>query len=118
MRKITVVVLLIISLVQNTAAQDKHAAKTRHSVPASVSHMKLYPTEADKYVNIYVDFDTPKEFTLTLLPTELSYEKKWDVAAKSSYQYSLDVTQLPPGSYTVVLTWAEGKQESSFTVKR
>lgn len=85
---------------------------------AEKSHLKLYPKLATEYVNIYVEFDEPKDFKLILPASELNNEKKWEVNAKSSYQQSLTVNQLPEGSYSIVLVYDDKREEKTFTVKR
>lgn len=97
-------------LAQSSGGNSKEASKN--------AHMKLYPVEADKYVNVYVDFDEPTDFTLYLPGTILNDPKEWKVNAKTSYQHSMDVSQLPDGEYTLILTYNGKKQTEHFWVKR
>lgn len=102
-------VVLTIGSTAMLAAQDKDGED---------KHLKVYPVEADKFVNIYVDFDEPTDFTLRIPPTDKNNEKKWQVNAKSSYQHSLNVQQLPQGRYELILTYNSKEEKMSFTVKR
>ena len=63
--------------------------------------IKLYPNPADKYVNIYVDQPTAQSFTLSLYDTFGALIKEQQVDEQKSYQYNLDVSQLPNGKYKV-----------------
>lgn len=83
-----------------------------------VKHLKLYPVDADKYVNIYVEFTVPTDFTIIILGSERNNERKWELKAKTNHQQSMDVTQLPEGSYDIVLESAGAREEARFNVKR
>lgn len=109
--------LLLLPMLTN-AQQRNNKTPIKNVDSATSSHLKLYPTTADKYVNIYVTYDEPTDCTITLTATALSEEKKWEVKAIMSHQQSLDVTQLPPGSYIIVLSAGMYKELQTFTVKR
>lgn len=115
MKQLFVILTLMIALVGTATAQKKSNPK---QVTEQEKHLKLYPTMADKYVNIYAEFDAPQDFTLRLPPTELNNEKSWEVRAKESYQTSLDVTQLPDGTYTIILQYNGKKEVDTFYIER
>lgn len=93
-------------------AQDVEKARAKNV------HLKLYPREADRYVNVYVEFDEPTDFTLYIPGTDRNNPKSWSINAKSAYQHSMDVTQLPDGEYTITLQYNGDQETDTFVVKR
>ncbi len=85
---------------------------------AEIQHLKLYPTQAKTYVNVYVEYEQPTDFMIKIVGSPLNDEKKWELKAKTSYQQSLDVSQLPNGTYTITLDGGGVHREAQFSVKR
>ncbi len=115
------VIILAICLLPVISAHSQDGNKKKAAKKETVEevrHLKLYPTEADKYINIYVTYDEPTDFTITILGSERNNERKWDLKAKMTHQQSMDVTALPNGSYTITLTSDEVNEKSIFNVKR
>lgn len=98
-------------------AQHSNNKKQKVTAP-STQHLKLYPTTADKYVNIYVEYEAPTDIVITLLPTDRSNEKSWTVKAITSHQQSLDVTALPEGEYIIQLSAGKLIEKAVFNIKR
>lgn len=112
------VFLLLIFAILISNSVFAQEVKKNEVTKESIKHLKLYPKEADKYVNIYVEFEEPEDFTLQMPATSLNDEKKWDLKAKSSYQTSMSVTNLPDGEYTIMLNYRGIEEKESFKVKR
>jgi|GEM_PF-2551174 len=115
------VIILAICLLTGSIAYSQSSNNKRQKEKESteqVGHLKLYPTVADKYVNIYVSYDEPTDFRLTIEGTDRNNERKWELKAKMSYQQSLDVTALPEGEYTILLEGGGVSEKSKFNVKR
>ncbi|SRR5688500_18233910 len=115
MKRIT---FLLIFMVSAPAVFAQHSNNKKHKVATATQHLKLYPTTADKYVNIYVEYETPTDIVITLLPTDRSNEKSWTVKAITSHQQSLDVTALPEGQYTIQLSAGKLTEKADFNIKR
>lgn len=80
--------------------------------------MSLYPNPAKTYVNLHVEWQSEKTFKVALFNTEQALLKEWSVTRKV-YAYSIDVSQLPTGKYSVVVTTTEGARlKSDFEVRR
>lgn len=97
-----------------------HAQKTSsgtQNTNTELSHLKVYPAVADKYVNIYVAFDEPVDFTINMPASELNDAKEWKVKAKTTYQTSLTVSNLKNGDYKLELLYSDKKEIVTFTVK-
>ena len=118
MRIVVLVLALVVTSTIAFAQQTNNKKNRKQAEATATGHLKLYPTVADKYVNIYVEYTQPTDFVLTILATPLSNEKKWQEKAKSSYQHKLDVTQLLNGEYTIVLEGGGVRELGTFTVKR
>lgn len=116
MKYITIMSVCFVFCMQ-THAQSK-TSDHQQTEQGLQQHLKIYPTVADKYVNIYVDFEVPTDFSLTIPPSDKNNEKKWSVSAKSSYQHSLDVADLPEGKYMIRLESDTLKEVVYFSIKR
>ncbi|MBW7914876.1 MAG: hypothetical protein H3C54_14510 [Taibaiella sp.] len=99
-------------------AQQKNNKTEKKAEQQAVQHLKLYPTQASTYVNVYVDYELPTDFTIKIVGSPLNDERKWDIKAKSSYQQTLDVSQLPNGTYTITLDGGGIHEKAEFAVKR
>lgn len=113
--------MLILSLLitsEYAFAQRADNKKAKQQTNKDKQHLKLYPTEATNYVNVYVEYDKPTDFVITIVGSPLNNERKWEIKAKTSYQQSIDVTQLPGGSYTITLDGGGVHEKAQFTVKR
>lgn len=99
-------------------AQQKNNKTEKKAEQQAILHLKLYPTQASTYVNVYVEYEQPTDFTIKIVGSPLNDERKWDIKAKSSYQQSLDVSQLPNGTYTITLDGGGIHEKAEFVVKR
>lgn len=109
--------LLITSNLLFAQQRDNKTGRKQESAK-SEQHLKLYPIEATTYVNMYVEFQTPTDFTVTIVGSPLNDERTWKLRAKSSYQQSIDVTQLPAGVYTILLKGGGIEEKAEFRVKK
>ncbi|MCB0695876.1 MAG: hypothetical protein KDC07_00845 [Chitinophagaceae bacterium] len=107
--------LLSCSMVYSQTGNQKRTDTVKH---AQEMHLKLYPIEADKYVNIYVTYNEPTDFSITLPGSDRNNEKHWEIKAKMTYQQSLDVSGLSTGEYSIILDNGRVKEELIFKVKR
>jgi hypothetical protein len=113
------IAFLLIFIVSAPAVFAQHSNNKKHKATApATQHLKLYPTTADKYVNIYVEFEAPTDIIITLLPTDRNNEKSWTIKAITSHQQSLDVTALPDGQYTIQLSAGKIMEKAEFNIKR
>lgn len=83
----------------------------------STNVLKLYPTEAKDYVNVYVTFDKPTDFTLSMVSKVWTEAMEWKEYAKESYQKKIDITRLPEGEYRIYLEYNEETVMRKFTIK-
>lgn len=111
------IILLSVCMISWMAGYSQTSNNKKADVVKEVTHLKLYPVEVDKYVNIYVEFSDPTDFTITILGSERNNERKWELKAKTNHQQSMDVTQLPNGSYDIVLETAGIRETARFNVK-
>lgn len=118
MRKAIFLSLMLITSCSVFAQQVDNKRKVKQEANKTEPHLKLYPLEATTYVNIYVDYPQPTDFVITILASPLNNERKWELRAKTSHQQSLDVTQLPNGTYTITLVGGGVSEKAEFTVKR
>jgi hypothetical protein len=121
--------LLALFVSFGASAQSGGSAQVEHSVTnangayptaprnqdADVS-MKLYPTLANKYVNIYVNCKKPKDITINIYDASKTLIKQMHEGAQTSYEKSVDVTGLPNGKYNVFVEFDHGHLRQSFTV--
>ncbi len=117
MRTLILVLSLLITS-EYVFAQQADNKKPKQQTSKDKQHLKLYPTEATDYVNVYVEYDQPTDFVIIIVGSPLNNEQKWQIKAKTSYQQSIDVTQLPTGSYTITLDGGGVHEKAQFTVKR
>ena len=117
MKRIIFLAILMLAVVF-TQAQHRNNKKEAKKTSEAATHLKLFPTEADKYVNIYVEFVNPTDVQITLLGSEKNNEKSWEVKAVTSHQQSLDVTALPAGTYTILLIAGQVQQKAEFNIRR
>lgn len=118
MKYILILATLLLLCTHAQAQKRKPIADRKESTNINTQHLKLYPTEADKYVNIYVEFIDATDIILTLEATDRSNEKSWKAKAVTTYQHSLDVSQLPPGNYSILLQTGKMQEKMIFAVKR
>lgn len=109
------------SFAQTAQTGANYHYKRGYTITDSVSQvpgttLKLYPTVADKYVNIYVQEHTPKAFKITIYDGSNNIVKQWDEGANASYEKAVDVTKLINGKYYVKITFGTGYLRQSFTV--
>ena len=80
--------------------------------------MKLYPNPAKTYTNIYVDWETARNFSITIY--DLNYNaqlSEWKIPARKNYQYSLDVSKLPDGKYVISVISDKRSLSDTLTVR-
>lgn len=118
MRVLLLTATLLITSVCVFAQQRNNKLNTKQEITDSVQHLKLYPTRANTYVNIYVEYDIPTDFTIKIVGSPLNDERIWELKAKTSYQQKLDIANLPNGSYTITLDGGGVHEKAMFTVKR
>lgn len=83
----------------------------------STSALKLYPETANEYVNIYVTFDTPTDFSMTMVSKVWREALEWKEYAKETFQKKVDVHNLPEGIYNVFIEYNGKTERKSFTIK-
>lgn len=100
-------------------AQDKKAKPATVKVEKG-SSLKIYPNPARTFANIFVEWPSVRNFTISIY--DLDYKaviKDWKVEARKSYEYSLDVIKLPRGgSYRVTVKSDGGELQQDFTIAR
>lgn len=118
MRTLLFTIMLLITSNLMFAQQGNNKSNKKQESTKLVQHLKLYPTVATSYVNVYVEYEQPTDFTITIVGSPLNNERVWKLKAKTSYQQSVDVTQLPGGTYTITLQGGGVNEKAEFTVKR
>lgn len=118
MRAVLLIICVLVTSCCVFAQQDDNKTKKKQETKAALQHLKLYPAQATTYTNVYVDFDQPTNFTITILGSPLNDERKWELKAKTTYQQKLDVTQLPDGTYTIMLVGGGIQEKAQFSIKR
>jgi len=107
---------------QTAQTSANHHYKRGYTITDSVSQvpggttLKLYPTRADKYVNIYVQEHQPKAFKVIIYDDHNNIVKQLDEGANASYEKAVDVSKLYNGKYYVKVTFGTGYLRQSFTV--
>src|ERR1700748_1910262 len=91
---------------QTAQTSANYHYKHGYTITDSVSQvpgttLRLYPTVADKYVNIYVQEHQPKAFKVTIYDGSNNVVKQWDEGANASYEKAVDVSKLNNGKYYV-----------------
>lgn len=113
-----IIILLVLVCMGHVAIAQRANNKMEVKKQEEVKHMKVYPTEADKYVNVYVEFEQPSDIVITLVGSTQNYESVWEAKAITSHQQTIDVTKLNNGTYLVRLAAGKVKEEAAFSVKR
>lgn len=101
---------------QATATATAHAG-IKISRSNQAGKLNLYPNPAKTYMNVYVDWKEPQTFRVAIYASTNTLVKEWDEQVRTSYQKSVDVTQLPDGKYAIVVTGKKGELADYFTVK-
>ncbi len=116
-RSITVLLFLLITL-GYTHASAQQAEKINTQQTTEANKLKLYPNPAKTYVNIYVDWQTAQPFSIFIYDMQYNTQlNEVKVGARKSYQYALDVTQLPAGKYKIKIV-GTSQMEEILTVAR
>lgn len=101
----------------NATAQQMNNSTGKKPV-VETDKLKLYPNPAKTYVNIYIDWKAAQPFSIIIhdmqFDTQLNEIK---VGTRKSYQYALDVTQLPAGKYKITVVGTT-KMEEVLTVNK
>lgn len=112
MYRITSVLLFVLITISytNSTAQQKDKAGSKQA--ATTNRLKLYPNPAKSYVNIYIDWLTAQPFSIIIYDMQYNTQlNEIKVGARKSYQYALDVTQLPDGKYRIKVVGASTMEE-------
>jgi hypothetical protein len=110
-RSFAVLSFLLITL-GYTHASAQHAEKTNTKQTTETDRLKLYPNPAKTYVNIYVDWKTVQPFSIFIYDMQYNTQlNEVKVGARKSYQYALDVTQLPAGKYKIKIVGSSQMEE-------
>lgn len=110
-RLIAVLSFLLITL-GYTPASAQQAEKPNAKQVAETDSLKLYPNPAKTYVNIYVDWKTAQPFSIFIYDMQYNTQlNEVKVGARKSYQYALDVTQLPAGKYKIKIVGTSQMEE-------
>ena len=110
-RLIAVLTFLLITL-GDTRATAQQAEKTNTKQTAETDRLKLYPNPAKTYVNIYVDWKTAQPFSIFIYDMQYNTQlNEVKVGTRKSYQYALDVTQLPAGKYKIKIVGTSQMEE-------
>ncbi|MCB0700582.1 MAG: hypothetical protein H6551_11850 [Chitinophagales bacterium] len=109
MKRILLLSLLLIAhMASYTQEQDAPKAPT----------LKLYPKTTDKSLNIYIELADVTDVVINMPATALTNPGRWEMNARSSYQKSLDVSNLPEGTYLIKVDGNNVSLVDSFTIKR
>ncbi len=95
-----------------TPASAQQAEKTNTKQTTDTDRLKLYPNPAKTYVNIYVDWKTAQPFSIFIYDMQYNTQlNEIKVGARKSYQYALDVSQLPAGKYKIKIVGTTQMEE-------
>ena len=81
------------------------------------SALKIYPDTADTYVNVYVTFEKPTDFSVIMVSRVWTEAKELKEHAKESYQKKIDVHNLPEGEYSFFLEYEGNTERKDFIIK-
>ncbi len=80
--------------------------------------LKLYPTTAKTYINVYVDWKTARSFSVAIYDSTNALVKEWNESARASYQKSVDISALPTGNYSVAVRSKQEELSGTFIISR
>ena len=83
----------------------------------STSVLKVYPDTANTYVNVYVTFDQPTDFSVIMVSQVWTEAKELKEYAKESYQKKIDVHNLPEGKYSFFIEYNGNTERKDFVIK-
>ncbi|OSZ79558.1 hypothetical protein CAP35_15300 [Chitinophagaceae bacterium IBVUCB1] len=114
--------LLILCMVLLAAhigmAQPAAKENIKTTKQATANSLKLYPNPAKTYTNIYVDWVQAQPFSIIVYDMQYNTQlTEIKVGTRKSYQYALDVTQLPNGKYKITIK-GNSLMEEVLTVNR
>ncbi len=112
MYRLTSVLLFILITIGycNATAQQKEKVGTKQTT--ETNRLKLYPNPAKTYVNIYVDWLAAQPFSIIIYDMQYNTQlNEIKVGTRKSYQYALDVTQLPDGKYKIKIVGTTQMEE-------
>lgn len=116
-RSMAVLFFILITL-GYTHASAQQAEKTNTKQTAETDRLKLYPNPAKTYVNIYVDWKTAQPFSIFIYDMQYNTQlNEVKVGTRKSYQYALDVTQLPAGKYKIKIVGTSQMEEILTVIK-
>ncbi len=93
-------------------AQSATKENTKATKETTTDKLKLYPNPAKTYTNIYVDWVQAQPFSIVVYDMQYNSQlTEIKVGTRKSYQYALDVTQLPNGKYKITIKGSSTLEE-------
>ncbi len=93
------------------------SAQLAYAQGDEVSVLKVYPDTANTYVNVYVTFEQPTDFSIIMVSRVWTEAKELKEHAKESYQKKIDVHNLPEGKYSFFLEYDGHTERKDFVIK-
>lgn len=118
MRSYIIACCICLFTASSAAAQSATKENTKTTKETTTDRLKLYPNPAKTYTNIYVDWLQAQPFSIVVYDMQYNSQlTEIKVGTRKSYQYSLDVTQLPNGKYKIIIK-GNSTLEEILTVSR
>lgn len=118
MYRITSILLFILITTSYNTAVAHQKEKTGSKQATETNRLKLYPNPAKTFVNIYVDWISAQPFSIIIYDMQYNTQlNEVKVSTRKSYQYALDVTQLPAGKYKIKIA-GNTEMEEMLTVTK
>ena len=81
------------------------------------SEFLVYPNPCNDYVRFYAKFELPTGICYTLYDFSGKKLLRKELSGQSSYQEVIDLNNLPPGIYNLMMTYTNGVDKSYKSIK-
>lgn len=113
----TVVLGLCLLFLQHVAwSQSVH--KVSYKAVCKEGCLKLFPTTANTYINIYVDWNELQPFTVYVCKDDNEIVAQWQGDTRKNYQKALFTSKMGPGNYYIKVKSPKAEMTEAFTVAR
>lgn len=79
-------------------------AQSKKQQPPETATLKLYPTTAKTYVNVYVEWPQAQPFRMAIYDAAGVLIKEWEEGPNQHYQKTIFVSEMADGNYTLHVT--------------
>ncbi|HYD22973.1 MAG TPA: hypothetical protein VEB40_15930 [Flavipsychrobacter sp.] len=118
MKRIYLLLLLLLLAGPYLYAQAATERKPVIKAVENEKRLKLYPLEADAYINIYIEWPEMQAFTIAIYNNEGLLQHEWKEKAAKNYQKALSLANMPEGRYYMVVQGAKEAFKKDFIISR